>query len=415
MSPSARPTHAPPMPSHVGLAWELTTVTGWGVYGTHVLRHLAVRGAPAPILLKQPARFTPDPLDAALFAPYLAQQQKLLAMVSRGGKITPADLGFPVLKTLLPGFRPVTAGRVFFGKPDIGVIFFENTRIDRAAVAESKKYARIVAGSTWNRDVMVGQGVNHVELVLQGIDPVLFHPMPRRPFRPGTFTLFSGGKLEARKGQDLVLAAFKRFHARHPDSVLITAWQNAWPELAADIAHRGHVQGVPEQRPDGTLAIEAWAVANGLPQGSVLDMGWVAHKDMPRILAACDAAVFPSRNESGTNLPAMECMAMGLPVVVSANTGHLDLIGPDGTPPRVFPLRHQRPVAPTKPGWGTDGWGESSVDELDAVLEVLYTDRQATRERGDNAAAFMQTLTWEHQVDALAEVVAQAAADFSPR
>ena len=409
---AASPSRVPQsvaLPTHVGLAWELTTVTGWGVYGTHVLRHLALKGAPAPVLLKQPARFAPDPLDAALFAPYLAQQQKLLEMVSRTGRVVPAQLEFPILKTLMPGFVSVTAGRVFFGKPDIGVIFFENTHIKPAEVAESRRYARIVAGSSWNRDVMVSSGVSHVDLVLQGVDPVLFHPMPKRVFRSGTFTLFSGGKLESRKGQDLVLAAFRRFHARHPDSVLITAWQNAWPKLAEDIASRGHVTGVPTTKADGTLDIESWAHSNGLPRGSVIDLGWVAHKDMPHVLAACDAAVFPSRNESGTNLPAMECMAMGLPVVVSANTGHLDLIGADDTQPRVFALGRQMPVSSPRPGWGTEGWGESSVDELDAVLEVLYTDRAEAETRGNRAAQFMKTLSWSNQVEALVQVVARAA------
>jgi len=394
-------------PSHLGLAWELTSVTGWGVYGTHVLRHLALMERPVPVLLKQPARFSPDPLDAAMFAPYLRQQQALLARVTRNGQVVPASLDFPVLKTLLPGFRTVTAGRVFFGKPDLGVIFFENTRITAAEREAAKAYARIVAGSTWNLEVMRGNGVQHVDLVLQGVDPVLFHPMPRRPIQRGRFAVFSGGKLEARKGQDIVLAAFRRFHARHPDSVLITAWQNAWPGLAADIAHRGLVRGVPEQRADGTLAIEKWAVANGLPPGSVLDMGWVSHKDMPRILAACDCGVFASRNESGTNLPAMECMAMGMPVIVSDNTGHKDLIAADEAEQRVFALRQQRAVASPKAGWGTDGWGESSVDELDALLEVLYTDTELARTRGQRAAAFMQTLSWHHQVNKLVQVVSR--------
>ena len=44
--------------------------------------------------------------------------------------------------------------------------------------------------------------------------------------------IFSGGKLELRKGQDLVVAAFKIFHARHPDALLISSWQNGWPESA---------------------------------------------------------------------------------------------------------------------------------------------------------------------------------------
>jgi hypothetical protein len=36
--------------------------------------------------------------------------------------------------------------------------------------------------------------------------------------------VFSGGKLEHRKGQDLVIRAFVRFVQRHPDAVLVTAW-----------------------------------------------------------------------------------------------------------------------------------------------------------------------------------------------
>ena len=99
---------------------------------------------------------------------------------------------------------------------------------------------------------------------------------------------------------------------------------------------------------------------------------------------------------------------MGLPVVVSANTGHLDLIGTPDQLPRVFALRDQRPVTTAPAGWGTDGWGESSVDELDAVLEQVYTDRAEAAARGARAAAFMQTLTWARQIRALVDVVACA-------
>lgn len=395
-----------PTKPRVGLAWELTSVTGWGVYGTHVLKHMALSERVRPLLLKQPARFHPDVLDDVLFAPYLSEQAQVFAQVKAGGG-GPAQLPVPVLKTLLPGFEPMTAGKVFYGKPDVGVIFFENTHITPKQRAASRRFARIIAGSSWNRDVLVANGVHHVDLVLQGIDPVHFHPMPRRDFARGRFVVFSGGKLEARKGQDLVLAAFRRFHARHPDSILVTAWQNAWPQMAGDIVHRGLVRGVPAQRPDGTLDIAAWAVDNGLPPGAVVDVGFVPHRDVPRVLAACDCGVFPSRNESGTNLPAMECMAMGLPVIVSDNTGHRDLIGPSDQPERVVALREQRAVSSPKAGWGTDGWGESSVAELEAALERLYTDRAAARAIGERAAAFMGTLSWEQQVGRLVDVVAR--------
>jgi glycosyltransferase involved in cell wall biosynthesis len=47
---------------------------------------------------------------------------------------------------------------------------------------------------------------------------------------------------------------------------------------------------------------------------------------MPSVLQEMNVAVFPNRAEGGTNLVAMECMACGLPVILSGNTGHLDLI-----------------------------------------------------------------------------------------
>ena len=37
------------------------------------------------------------------------------------------------------------------------------------------------------------------------------------------FLIFSGGKMELRKGQDIVLAAFKIFARRHPEATLVTA------------------------------------------------------------------------------------------------------------------------------------------------------------------------------------------------
>ena len=47
---------------------------------------------------------------------------------------------------------------------------------------------------------------------------------------------------------------------------------------------------------------------------------------MPKYLISSDTALFPNRCESGTNLVAMEAMAAGIPVILSNNSGHLDLI-----------------------------------------------------------------------------------------
>jgi len=181
----------------------------------------------------------------------------------------------------------------------------------------------------------------------------------------------------------------------------LTAWQSPWPEKSADLAQSPHGLGAPPVK-DGTIDVGAWAVSNGLPPGSVLDVGLVANDKVPRMLGQCDCAVFASRYESGTNLPAMEAMACGLPVVLSDNTGHKDLI--DGS--RCYPLRRQAPVRHVPAGWGSDGWGESDVDELVESLEAIHGDRAEADRRGTAAAAWMRSeLSWTRQVSRFVDVL----------
>ena len=47
---------------------------------------------------------------------------------------------------------------------------------------------------------------------------------------------------------------------------------------------------------------------------------------MSSLLKQADLAVFPNRCEGGTNLVAMEAIACGIPTLLSANSGHLDLM-----------------------------------------------------------------------------------------
>ena len=74
------------------------------------------------------------------------------------------------------------------------------------------------------------------------------------------------------------------------------------------------------------MNIGPWAVANGLDAGQIIDIGTLPNHAMGRVLQEMDVALFPNRCEGGTNLVAMECMACSLPTIVSANTGHLDLV-----------------------------------------------------------------------------------------
>ena len=112
--------------------------------------------------------------------------------------------------------------------------------------------------------------------------------------------------------------------------------------------------------PEGQVDAKAWAVANGLNPDQVLDLGALPNAELPRLYREMDVGVFPNRCEGGTNLVAMECMGCGVPLVISSNTGHLDLIAAD----RCIPLRRQVVV----PGDDHLGWGESDVEEIVEAL-----------------------------------------------
>ena len=224
-------------------------------------------------------------------------------------------------------------------------------------------------------------------------------------FMPERFLIFSGGKAELRKGQDIVMAAFKVFAKRHPEATLVTAWHSPWPHLARSLDQTGLAAPVVFNK-EGKLDVQAWAAANDIAAGQVIDLGDIPNVSMPPVLREMDAAVFTNRSEGGTNLVAMECMACGVPVVLSRNTGHLDLIKDDN----CYPLEEQGAVENrwNKVG-NVDCWGESQVDEVVERLEQILTDRAAAKKRGLRAARMMQKLTWADTARQMKDVVTAAA------
>jgi glycosyltransferase involved in cell wall biosynthesis len=138
-----------------------------------------------------------------------------------------------------------------------------------------------------------------------------------------------------------------------------------------------------------------WTAGAGIPEGAYMDVGAVPNSHIPQILAEVDVALFPNRCEGGTNLVAMETMASGVPCILSANSGHLDIISGDN----CYALRKQT-LSPQSVD-PTGIWHESDIDEILEALEKAYTDREDAKKRADAGVAFMQGLSWNHQTKEL--------------
>ena len=384
-----------PSPTPLALTWTPNELTGWGVYGLNLTLQLLQHPHYNPILLSP---------SKTLDCLHPLRRSRLQAVWDKSQPWQqpnrPIRHPFPVLHALGNNFAGNAKLDGISGTPNIGVIFSEDTHFTPEAIDRAQQYDAIVAGSTWNAEILQAYGLSPVCTVHQGIDPTVFHPAPQSKEFADRFVIFSGGKLEYRKGQDIVIAAFRAFHQRHPEALLVTAWHNFWSDYIAGLETMGYVRGVPQIGEDRSLRISQWLAHNGVPPTAAIDLGVVPNPLLAHILRTADVAVFTNRGEGGTNLVAMECLACGVPTILSANTGHLDLIASQF----CYPLTMQRSVKPIPPFVGVEGWGESDVDEVVAVLEHIYQHRAESRERGWAAAQWMQNWTWDKQIENLVGV-----------
>jgi glycosyltransferase involved in cell wall biosynthesis len=383
----------------IGITWSIGSPTGWGVYGWNLALQLRRNPQIKPILLAPPTQHQNllNPLHHNLLNNLFNEHHKWQNLIHN----TPQNIvfDFPVLSALGNSFSKPQ--QKFKGNPHIGMIFFENTQISPQALANGRNYDLIITGSTWNEKVLRNYGLTHVKTLIQGIDPTIFHPAPKSNLFGDRFVIFSGGKLEYRKGQDLVIAAFKIFRQRHHEALLLTAWHNFWPQFMQGLETTGNVNGLPQITPDKRLLIKEWLVNNGIPSDAVIDLGAIPNHLVGQILREADVSVFPNRCEGGTNLAAMESLACGIPTILSHNTGHLDLI--EQIP--CYPLHYQAKVKPNSMFPGVDNWGDSSIEEIVETLETIYQHREEAKRKGEAAAIFMQNLTWAKQADKLLNII----------
>ena len=209
------------------------------------------------------------------------------------------------------------------GKRKVAVGFFEVSNLGDDLVDYLNRFDLVVAGSTWNKNVLVKHGLSRVVRVIQGVDTAVFNPIPVPRILHASIIIFSGGKLEFRKGQDIVVDAFKKLLHICPDALLIASWGNESPSVST-ISLSPYVTMAPVSGDAEEIA--NWLEAQGIPRRNFVVPGILNSAQISSLIKQSDLAVFPNRCEGGTNLVAMEAIACGIPTVLSTNSGHLDLM-----------------------------------------------------------------------------------------
>ena len=387
----------------IGIGSTLGGPGSSGVYALNLALQAARKGM-SPRLLSVAEPLELDVLHRRLLAPALAEydtRRDAFACNPEQG------LPFPVLQPLGDRLALSPGADHPCGSTDIGLAFFSHLDIPPENLQRAADRPLLIAGSSWHTRVLRDKGLRNVLTCPPGIDPALFHPAPRAGLFPGRFAIFSGGRLAYRHGQDMVIAAFRIFHQRHPEALLVCGWTAPSPQDMRELSASPHIENVPEVA-NGILQVTPWLARNGIAPEAVVELGLMRHSQLPGVLRECDLAVFPQRCTSGTPLSAMEALACGLPVVLAGNTGHLDLVGD-----HLYVLKEQGDVAALCGDPGKEGWGECAVEELLETMERAYARRSEAEEKGRAAARFMQGWTWERQADRLLAAVDQAVAGTS--
>ncbi|KAL1495796.1 hypothetical protein AB1Y20_016657 [Prymnesium parvum] len=297
-----------------------------------------------------------------------------------------AFAGWDAIAPCPPAHAPFAVGRTMF----------ETDALPAAWVARCNRMDEIWVPTDFHREVFAAAGVRADKLVVIGepvdtafFDPSLHTPLPLPPLdasastpaaRP--FRFLSMFKWEARKGWDVLLAAyFAEFSPSEPVELLLKT--------------------TPFHSPSNfDQLIAEWAAARRLPASrpAVRVLGApLPLRELPRLYAAADAFVLPSRGE-GWGRPHAEAMAMGLPVVATNWSGPTAFLDEEVG----FPLRYALAPLPDEMRLPSHSWAEPSVAHLRQLMRAIFSAPAEARRRG---AAARERMVARFSPEALAREV----------
>lgn len=326
-----------------------------------------------------------------IFSP--SEEKTLAALRAPEASFAP-DTTF-TLRPERPAFEaPKTGRRLAFATAEFRVLTPANVGALRSA-NEVPASVGVVTPSRWAAVAYerFGFSAERIHVVPHGIDPLIFRPDPvsrgaiRETLGVGEACLFfSAGAMTWNKGPDLLLAAFARVVEAHPEVRLM-------------------LKGADALYPSHDLVNE---VLNNLPARArarvaprlIYEGRTFSAKVMAELLRAADCYVSPYRAE-GFNMPVLEAMACGVPVVCTAG-GPTDEFTDPAFAGRIESRMQKGRLDATNEGDAL----EPNLDHLVTLMTEAARDREAARERGALAAQYAhERYTWGAVTNVLLEAL----------
>ncbi|MEI7473898.1 MAG: glycosyltransferase family 4 protein [bacterium] len=367
------------------LIFPVGSFHGWGVCGKYLTRELSSITDTKLITHSVNEAEISDPLDYEFLKSKFVGFEETKRFIT-GSKI----IDMPVLQAIAGPMNPwLIETKTSF---KVGYTFFEDNLLSESYVANaSKNFDYVVAGSKWCEEILESYGCTNAKTVIQGVDTQIFNPFDNeKKYFKDKFIIFSGGKFELRKSQDLVIRAFKILQDKYDDVMLLTNWYNKWPHSFNTMAVTPHIKfsGLAENNYNHT--INKILTDNGIDLRRVISVPPVPNTSLARIYKNTDIGLFPNRCEGGTNLVLMEYMACGKPTIASYNSGHKDIL----TSENSIKIEEMKQIKINKERRDVAVWDEPNLDEIISHLEWAYNNRESLKLIGNKAGEDLCQTTW---------------------
>lgn len=366
---------------------------GWGVLGKEIIFAMSQ--------LTDVRVLAPPQVDQRLFDEFeLFQLRRLLADPKDYGQQTNGakPLSGPVIQAAIRrGLEPFVPNLA--PPADLAYAVFEEDRLLPEAVALARRsYRRIAVPSAYCADVLRRHGFSEVSIVPHGVDAKLFRPRDEpRPFLQDRFLIFSGGKFELRKGQDVVIRAYKVLQDRHKDVMLVNSWHNNWASARDTMASSALIRYFSPKNSDHHAWIHALLASHGIDVERVITVGQRDHRLLPELYHSTDLGLFPNRAEGGNNMVLMKYMACGKPVLAAFNSGHKDILRRQN----AVLIENHRPLEFRAGGELIATWSDPSLEETIEKLEWCYRNRGQLQSLARQAAEDMRGFSWQKLAEGL--------------
>jgi|GEM_PF-539970 len=347
--------------------------TGYGVVGAHLLREFLQLDAPV-------AYFPIGQVDQSI-----ARTDRLGTALARQGAF---DDRAPSVRLSQQFDLALHVGR----GPRIGFPIFELDRFHAAERHHLERQDRILVTCEWARTVLLENGIwrTPIDIVPLGVDRAVFSDKVRPATARGDATVFmSVGKLERRKGQRELLAAFEAAFTPKDAVKLVLICHNPFVDEATFKAMTAPFR-------NSRMAARITIVTNSLP----------TQTDLAAVMATADCGVFPVRAE-GWNLEALEMLSMGKAVIATACTAHTAFMNTSNA--RLIEASELEESVPSETRGRWAAWGATQHEQLVHELREVHRARVAgTLGVNANGIATATTHSWTASARALLQSVASA-------